>query len=982
MVDLPSIPNVVPQVRAPESRVSPGQIAQPYEELAANLAKAGDVAMKDVAVPLAAKAGAAAQVTRDADGNLQVDRPFMLGDAALSYEHAMKIATVTRVDDAAKRKDVELQQEYRDDPKHYLIAADSFRKQLVTDYTQLLGPEVGNAIEHIVGATTTQTYLGLQNSKTRLDLQRADNDISAGMESAKNDATTLSRKGVPLDSPDMQGLLAKYSTLLNSRANNPHLAYTPAQAQSDFEQFRSSLGASSFLYHNDQVYQQKGYAAAAEDAKDILTNAGYKLSEAQREAYYHKALGEVRANEAIRHQDLGEARAAFNELTLASATGMPIEPDQVEKVATAFRGAGDLGGAARVYASFARKPLNDDFALQPAATRAQQINTVRGMQAAHEATEFFTGKGYSPMAAAGIVGNLAHESGLDPRAVGDDGTSGGLAQFHNERLAALRQFAKDKGTAPTDFRTQLEFVDHELHTTEGGTLAKLQAAKTPEEAAAAFIDYERPRGWTPENPAGGLGFESRKALARAAFDGKPSDMSGGPATSAWLIANRQRTSDKASWDDWATIMKDYDQKQIIPSNNAVNGVISAAHATNNAALLEQIGSDMGRIDKVKNFGAVPGPDRHATIAAMQADASSGRLPPGSVAVLKDMERTDAAINEGLKNNPIATTITNLGDRLGIKGVPPLDFSSDQSLAASLRVRGQIAQVGANNWKEPALSALDAADVQQVKGILASPDIGAQAKVFRALGTLPENVRGATLAKLADNGPESAARVFAGSLIQQAPDVAQGILTGMKAQDDKDNYARLLPSGANLKPYQSAKDTAFPITAFNTASRTSPTGAYPVMSQAIDALYAARSAQAGDTSGTLDKSRLQKAVEDVTGGIVYHNGAPTIAPYRGVSQTQFESLMESFTDGDMKGVITGRGAQITADYLRNSAKLQAVADGRYLVQINQDDKNPQYAKGPDGNAFVLDMRNRTVVTEPRQASTALATGLAYSESMVP
>lgn len=981
MVDLPGIQNVVPQVRAPESRVSPGQIAQPYEEMAANLAKAGDIVNKDVAVPLAQQAGAAAQVTRDAGGNLQVDRPFLLGDSATAYDHAMKVATVTRIDDETKRKDIELQQEHQHDPQTYLIAADAYRKSIVSDYGKLLGPEVSGALDHIIGSTTTQTYRGMVDTKTRLDLQRADNDISAGMESAKNDATTLARKGAPLESPEMQQLLGKYQTLLNTRANNPALAYTPAQAKVDYQQFESSVGASIFLYHNDQIYKEKGYAAAVEDAKSILTDTKLKLPDQQREGYFHRAVGEIRANESIRRQDIGEARAAFNELTLASATGIRIESDQVEKVAGAFRDAGDPGGAARVYASFARKPLNDDFAAQPAADRARGIAVVRGMANAGRAADKLTSLGHSPVAAAGIIGNLIPESGLDPTALGDAGTSGGLAQFHNERLDALKAFAKSKGKPATDFDTQIEFIDHELRTTEGATLTKLQAAKTPEEAAAAFVHYERPAGYTQDKPEASFGYGARLSLARQVFEGK-SNGDGGPAAAAWLVANRQRASDKATWDDWSSVMKGFNEKQVIPSTVAVNGIISAARATNNAALLEQIGTDMQRIDAARNFGAAPATDRHATIGVMQVAAHEGRLDAAGAAVLRDLERVDGAVNKGLADNPIATTVANLGERIGIKGVPPLDFSSDEKLMAGLKVRSQIAQTGANNYQEPGLSVLDKADVQQVKGFLSSPDVATQARVFRTLATLPENIRSATLSKLASDGPETATKVFAGALLPQAPEVAQSILTGIGAQKTNKDY---VPHVAALKnAYDSAKRDALPLAAFNLASRTNPSGSYAVMSRAVDALYAARSADAGDVSGKLDSSRLKKAAEDVTGGILYHNGAPLIAPFRNLDQPRFEALMESFGDNDLKGVTTSKGEPITADYLRNSTKLHSFGDGRYHVQINQDDSGrPLYAKGPDGSAFVLDMRNRSVVSpEQRQASTSLANGLAYSESMVP
>jgi hypothetical protein len=311
---------------------------------------------------------------------------------------------------------------------------------------------------------------------------------------------------------------------------------------------------------------------------------------------------------------------------------------------------------------------------------------------------------------------------------------------------------------------------------------------------------------------------------------------------------------------------------------------------------------------------------------------------------------------GTAKDPVATTVANFSHI--IKEPPPLDMSSDDALAQSLQQRGKIVQFAADRWKTPPLSALDSGEVKQIQAALANPDPAAKVRIFRAIGTLPEDVRGATLAKLGETGPLAATEVFAGSLLQQAPEVAASILTGLHAQDDKDVYARLVPStDAAGKTYLAAKDTVLPITAFNLPARTNPTGAYAVMSSAIDARYATLSAQAGDTSGNMDRKRLERAAEDVTGGILYHNGGPIIAPARGMQQSQFDGTMAGITDADMAGVTTGKGAPITADYLRNSAKLQSLSTGRYLVQLNADDANPKYAQGRDGKAYVLDLRNR-------------------------
>lgn len=129
-------------------------------------------------------------------------------------------------------------------------------------------------------------------------------------------------------------------------------------------------------------------------------------------------------------------------------------------------------------------------------------------RAAH-ASRFYQSRGFTPEQAAGIVGNLIAESGLDTDIPGDAGTSFGIAQWRGERLTKLKRFANANGRDWTDFDTQLEFVLVELEGDEQTAGAKLRSAKTVDEATAAMIGYERPRGWTPENPRGGHNFAGR-----------------------------------------------------------------------------------------------------------------------------------------------------------------------------------------------------------------------------------------------------------------------------------------------------------------------------------------------------------------------------------------------------------------------------------------------------------------------------------------
>jgi hypothetical protein len=172
-------------------------------------------------------------------------------------------------------------------------------------------------------------------------------------------------------------------------------------------------------------------------------------------------------------------------------------------------------------------PLPDVNAASPAAAvagtaapaAASKGKSGRVPNRASEARAFFESKGFGHAGASAITGNLLAESGLNTGAFNprDPGGSIGIGQWNRERKAAYMAFAKAKGTSWRDFRTQLEFVAHELNTSEGKTGAALRRATTVEDATAIAIGYERPQGWTPENPRGGHNFSGRLTYAQQVF---------------------------------------------------------------------------------------------------------------------------------------------------------------------------------------------------------------------------------------------------------------------------------------------------------------------------------------------------------------------------------------------------------------------------------------------------------------------------------
>ncbi|MGC4120936.1 MAG: phage tail tip lysozyme [Myxococcales bacterium] len=117
---------------------------------------------------------------------------------------------------------------------------------------------------------------------------------------------------------------------------------------------------------------------------------------------------------------------------------------------------------------------------------------------AAQAIDFFMAKGLTREQAAGIAGNLFHESGFSPNAVGDSGTSFGIAQWHQGRGDAMKSWTQAHGYASNSFKGQLEFLWHELNNSESNALNKLRQTTTAYDAGMSFQRYfERPAQINP-----------------------------------------------------------------------------------------------------------------------------------------------------------------------------------------------------------------------------------------------------------------------------------------------------------------------------------------------------------------------------------------------------------------------------------------------------------------------------------------------------
>src|SRR5262245_27246462 len=184
MADLPTIPTRPLTVTAPTTRVSPQQIASPYVEFA-EILQQGAKDTGELAERLAHDAGLQA-VTRDENGNIQVEHAPIIGKAAIAYKNAIQMKAVTEGEDIVKTDMLAMRHKFQDDPEGFRKAAAVYARDKTLQFQKAAGPDVGLAIERITNNTAREFHEGLLNRKESLDLQRAKSSIEVQIETAKN----------------------------------------------------------------------------------------------------------------------------------------------------------------------------------------------------------------------------------------------------------------------------------------------------------------------------------------------------------------------------------------------------------------------------------------------------------------------------------------------------------------------------------------------------------------------------------------------------------------------------------------------------------------------------------------------------------------------------------------------------------------------------------------------------------------------------
>lgn len=1001
---MPEMPGQVPErisiSEQPRSAVTGQDVASPYEQLGNALDKSGH-ALEDISTEMATQAGYKA-VTRDANGKVQVEPAAYLGPAAIAYRRAVSVAYATEMDGAAKRKDIELRKQYRDQPECYQQAAENYRRGIQADAEKVVGPEAANAIGRMVEQTTTSTYRGLLNEQERLELQRSLGVIDSGIASAEDDASALSRGGAPFDRGPLKDAIDKAEMLRAEKTKNPRLAYTPEQAKLDQDHFLGQLGAQRFIYQTDQVYKSgwdpltgktpdtpPDAATRAQQAlafaKGILTNPQLKLTEPQRLGYYHQAEAEIRANEAERRSDVNEMAVAERDLQTSVALGIPLDIARVQQIEDGYNKLGAYARADALLAWVARAPHVNKFGLQSMPDQTNQLNQL----------------GQS-LVAPGYTGRVIQiESGGDPYNV--TGSNRGLGQFgpEEERRYGITS-ANYTDRAVQERALQMEAAENmprlanvlgrpptpaELYITHqqgqaGGPALLANPDKPAWEVLRPFYGSDRMAklaisGNIPQGPLRGVPVENITAgqftstwsnfFNRGGNGAVPAggSLTPGVSVGAGLSApgalplaappagvspsvaqayhmQLARNLDSQEMKTWNEAWEEWKKDGTRPSDEKWKELEDAAKASGNDVLLGTMAKARNIIDGVQQVAQGPLAGQDAALADLRQRLAAGVPVPGGAEFLAEATKRNEQIRKGLAEDAPATVAANFPDRKGVRVPPPLNLANDQELMAGLQERTKLATFAAQVWQVPTPSALGKGDLAAISAVLKQGTIQDKIRILGAIthGITDRNVRNATLTALGEKGTGESEALLAGDMMGRAPAVSESILRGQDALAVDKRYGPEA-TGEELH-WNQELDKRLPATAFSVEGRTKPGGSYDMFAKSVKAVYADISQRMGDTSGVVKPQRLQDAITMVTGGVLTHNGAPLIAPVYGMSQSDFDRTLFGVTDKDLEGVTTQNGQPLTKEYLRSTAQLESRSDGTYRVLLGRDPMKPVYA----------------------------------------
>lgn len=897
----------------------------------------------------------------------------MGADELKKTEHQAQVGYLADQETEIARKRAEFRDQFANNPDGFDAAWKGYSEGKLTEaqpwainqIKSRLGSEGNAAFSAILGERRTKTEANAKSSWNALE------DMAAG------DVTGSAMAGT-MTTDDGLAKIAKHRAVLETGVTSGFLVREEADRRvANLESTATVYAARTDIKTS---FDRDGPSGALTRIDAITRDEKLSLSPEQRFSLGSRLRADVHAWNADREQKVSEVDLEAKSLNEARKGGVAIPQSRIDQTVDRYKALGGHAQAAQFLADqqhyddvswYSRAPLRD--VARDVESRKARAGLSPPTENAKTALAFFQSKGLSAEDAAAFVWNFQQESGrdLNPRLSHDGGTGFGIAGFRDPtpgagRWTNLKTFAASKGLDPADLNTQLEFAWQEMNSSEGETLARVKAAPDVGSKAAAAIGYFRPK--------------AEFAADRARRAGDAGTLIGAPRTptnsEVTYIGKANADVSKRVSEEANAIIEGMNRKDnpVLPTSEKMDELLTAAAATNMPDVLQKVSKAAGEWQFRRDFGRAPLATEAGYVSELERKATTTGLTPTENRQYEIAQETLDATRKALNDDPLGHAIRAGGEVASLPTPKPLDVGNPVTFADGMRLRGAWAEFGARTYQTGSMPALTADEQQQVRGAIDAADPAGKAKIYGTLvSTLPPATRSATLASLGKKGGTDMVEAFAGGMMQADPTIAESIIRGQSAMKAKDTYDPT--KGDSKDVVADSLEKAMPAGTFSVADRTNPNGAYATMRSAVIARAADLAAANPNFDGKFSKEIIDRAVSDVTGGVLRHNGAPLIAPVRGMSQAQFDARVWSITDADLAGVTTQSGQPVTSEYLRSNAQFESLSDGRYLVRLGQDFERPIYAYrdngtmgvpggGPRMRPFVIDMRRMTPAAGPR------------------
>ena len=148
------------------------------------------------------------------------------------------------------------------------------------------------------------------------------------------------------------------------------------------------------------------------------------------------------------------------------------------------------------------------LALDPVYHSGNRLGTLEKNTRTLEMMDYLTKvKGLSEIQAAGVVSQAVNESGLNEKAIGDNGSAVGMFQWHPDRQKNIEnQFGKS--VDGMTWKEQTDVYLRELNSTEKKSGDELNRSKTLADSTVAGLDSERSKDWL-QNGINGADYKKR-----------------------------------------------------------------------------------------------------------------------------------------------------------------------------------------------------------------------------------------------------------------------------------------------------------------------------------------------------------------------------------------------------------------------------------------------------------------------------------------